>query len=42
MSKKKRPLISNVFLDELAKEINQLNGVPEEKNEDNMNDEKEK
>jgi hypothetical protein len=40
MSKKKKPLLSDEFLDELANEINQIYGVPEEQNDDKKNDEK--
>ena len=40
MPKKKKPLLSDEFLDELANEINQIYGAPEEQNEDKKNDEK--
>jgi hypothetical protein len=40
MPKKKKPLLSDEFLDELANEINQIYGDPEEQNEDKKNDEK--
>ncbi|MEH7276816.1 bacitracin ABC transporter ATP-binding protein [Neobacillus vireti] len=40
MSKKKKPLLSDEYLDELAKEINQLYGVPEEQKKE-TNEEKE-
>ncbi|WP_419887944.1 bacitracin ABC transporter ATP-binding protein [Neobacillus niacini] len=35
MSKKKKPLLSDEFLDELAYEINELYGRPGEENEEN-------
>lgn len=41
MSKKKKPLLTDEFLDELASEINQLYGHPEEQNDEKNNDEKE-
>jgi hypothetical protein len=37
MSKKKKPLLSDEFLDELANEINELYGQPVEENEDKNN-----
>jgi hypothetical protein len=37
MSKKKKPLLTDEFLDELAIEINELYGLPVEKNEDKNN-----
>ncbi|TDL74349.1 hypothetical protein [Bacillus sp. 7884-1] len=40
MSKKKKPLLTDEFLDELANEINELYGRPVEQNEDNNNDKK--
>jgi hypothetical protein len=40
MPKKKKPLLSDEFLDELANEINQIYSAPEEQNEDKKNDEK--
>ena len=40
MSKKKKPLLTDEFLDELADEINQLYGSPDEQNEDSKSDEK--
>jgi hypothetical protein len=42
MSKKKKPLFSDAFLDELANEINQIYGAPREEKEDEKSDEKEK
>ncbi|MEH7111271.1 bacitracin ABC transporter ATP-binding protein [Neobacillus niacini] len=42
MSKRKKPLLSDEFLDELANEINLLSGTTEEQIEDNKNDENEK
>ncbi|MEH7012486.1 hypothetical protein V7087_17000 [Neobacillus niacini] len=41
MSKKKKPLLTNEFLDELANEINQLYGTPDEQNDEKKNEEKE-
>jgi hypothetical protein len=40
MSKKKKPLLTDEFLDELADEINQLYGPPVEQDEDSKSDEK--
>jgi hypothetical protein len=37
MSKKKKPLLTDEFLDELANEINELYGRPDEQNEDKNN-----
>lgn len=37
MSKQKKPLLTDEFLDELAKEINELYGQPVEQNEDKKN-----
>ncbi|MFB3167963.1 bacitracin ABC transporter ATP-binding protein [Neobacillus sp. 179-C4.2 HS] len=37
MSKKKKPLLTDEFLDELSNEINELYGRPVEKNEDKNN-----
>jgi hypothetical protein len=37
MSKKKKPLLTDEFLDELANEINELYGRPVEQNEDKDN-----
>jgi hypothetical protein len=39
MSKKKKPLLTDEFLDELANEINDLYGRPIEQNEDKNNHE---
>lgn len=41
MSKKKKPLLTDEFLDELASEINALYGNPVEENEDKNIGEKE-
>jgi hypothetical protein len=41
MSKKKKPLLTDEFLDELANEINELYGKPEEQNDEKKNDKKE-
>ncbi|MFB3161694.1 bacitracin ABC transporter ATP-binding protein [Neobacillus sp. 179-J 1A1 HS] len=41
MSKKKKPLLTDEFLDELANEINELYGRPVEQNEDETNHKKE-
>jgi hypothetical protein len=41
MSKKKKPLLTDQFLNELANEINELYGAPDEQMEDNKNEEKE-
>ncbi|MDR7077518.1 hypothetical protein J2Y03_002542 [Neobacillus niacini] len=40
MPKKKKPLLSDEFLDELANEINQIYGPAEEQHEDKTNEEK--
>ena len=40
MPKRKKPLLSDEFLDELANEINQIYGPNEEQHEDKKNDEK--
>ena len=40
MSEKKKPLLSDEFLDELANEINQIYGPAEEQHEDKKNDKK--
>jgi hypothetical protein len=37
MSKQKKPLLTDEFLDELANEINELYGRPAEQNEANNN-----
>jgi hypothetical protein len=37
MSKQNKPLLTDEFLDELAKEINELFGHPVEENEDKNN-----
>lgn len=37
MSKKKKPLLTDEFLDELANEINELYGPPVEQKEDKNN-----
>ena len=42
MSNRKKPLLSDEFLDELANEINELHSAPDEKKEDNKNDKNEK
>ncbi|MCM3690645.1 bacitracin ABC transporter ATP-binding protein [Neobacillus niacini] len=39
MTKKKKPLLSDAFLDELANEINQIYGAPKEQEEDKRSDE---
>ncbi|MBY0147324.1 hypothetical protein [Neobacillus niacini] len=39
MSKKKKPLLTDEFLDELAKEINELYGESNEQNDDQTEDE---
>jgi hypothetical protein len=41
MSKKKKPLFTDTFLDELAKEINEMYGAPDEQNDDKRETEKE-
>jgi hypothetical protein len=41
MSKKKKPLLTDEFLDELANEINELYGKQEEQNDEKKNDKKE-
>lgn len=40
MSKEKKPLLTDEFLDELAKEINEIYGPPDEQNNNTKNDEK--
>jgi hypothetical protein len=39
MSKKKKPLLTDEFLDELAKEINEIYGASNEQNDDETEDE---
>jgi len=39
MSKKKKPLLTDEFLDELAKEINEIYGESKEQNDDQTEDE---
>ncbi|MEC1521112.1 bacitracin ABC transporter ATP-binding protein [Neobacillus niacini] len=41
MSKKKKPLLTDEFLDELANEINELYGRPVEENEESKHEQAE-